>query len=130
MEIRLNSSDGVPVYRQIMNQVKYLVASGRLRPGQELPAIRVLAERLVINPNTVVHAYGEVVREGVLVSRHGSGTFVAEGAVRVHPAQARRVLEEKVDSVLIDARQMNLGLEDVVRVVRERHGALQDSEVS
>ena len=63
MELRLNPSDGVPVYRQIVNQVKYLIASGRLVSGQELTPIRALAERLVINPNTVVHAYAELVRE-------------------------------------------------------------------
>lgn len=125
MELRLNSSDGVPVYRQIVNQVKCLVASGRLRPGQELPAIRALAERLVINPNTVVHAYAELAKEGVVVSRQGSGTFVAEPAGRAASAQARRGLQDKVDSMLTDAAHLNLGVDEVVHLVRDRHAALQ-----
>ena len=53
MQIHLSAADGVPIYAQIVNQVKYLIASGRLAPGEELPPIRVLAERLVVNPNTV-----------------------------------------------------------------------------
>lgn len=128
MEIRLSSSDGVPVYRQIVSQVKRLVAAGRLRPGQELPPIRALAERLVINPNTVVHAYAELVKEGVVVSRHGSGTYVAEAGLKVPSALARRTLEDKADSLLTEAMHMNVELGEVLRLVRERHAALQPPE--
>lgn len=128
MEIRLHSGDGLPVYRQIVHQVKCLVASGRLRPGQELPPIRALAERLVINPNTVIHAYNELVKEGVVVSRHGSGTFVAEPAGRMPSTDARRGLQAKVDSLLTDASHLNVGLDELLRLVRDRHGALHPPE--
>ena len=57
MQIHISSSDGVPIYIQIVNQVKHLVAAGRLTPGDEMPAIRVLAEQLMVNPNTVARAY-------------------------------------------------------------------------
>lgn len=124
MEIRLTPSDGVPVYRQIINQVRYLVASGRLKPGEELPPIRSLAERLVINPNTVVHAYAELVRDGVLISRHGAGTYVAERAVAPSPIEARQVLHPKVDSLLTDAAHLDVGLPEVISLVRERHSNL------
>lgn len=128
MEFRLNSNDGVPVYRQIVGQVKNLVASGRLKPGQELPTIRALAERLVINPNTVVHAYAELAREGVVVCRHGSGTYVAEPSSRQPSGQALRGFHGKVDSVLTDAAHLNLGLDQVVGIVRDRHAALRPSK--
>ena len=59
MQLHLSPRDGLPIYRQIVNQVKYLVAAGRLAPGEELPPIRTLAEQLVINPNTVARAYLE-----------------------------------------------------------------------
>ena len=64
MQIHISTNDGVPIYLQIVNQVKYLVAAGRLDAGEELPPIRVLAERLVVNPNTVARAYRELEADG------------------------------------------------------------------
>jgi len=125
MEIRLSTTDGLPVYRQIVNQVRYLIASGRLQPGQELPAIRTLAERLVINPNTVVHAYAELARDGVVVRRHGSGTYVADKAPRPSPQVAAESLVPKVDSLLTDAAHLDLELTQVLQLVRERHSLLK-----
>jgi GntR family transcriptional regulator len=124
LEIRLSTTDGVPVYRQIVNQVKYLIASGRLEPGQELPAIRQLAERLVINPNTVVHAYAELAKEGIVVSRHGSGTYVADAKKTSSRAAAQKLIP-KTDSLLTDALHLNVHLDSVVQLVRERHLALK-----
>jgi GntR family transcriptional regulator len=124
VEIRLSSSDGVPVYRQIISQVKYMVASGRLRAGQELPTIRALAERLVINPNTVVKAYSELQHEGIVEMRHGSGTYIRETA-NLQPARdATRRLGPRADALLADAAHLNLELEDVIELVRERHALL------
>jgi GntR family transcriptional regulator len=128
MEIRLSTTDGLPVYRQIVNQVKYLIASGRLRPGQELPAIRTLAERLVINPNTVVHAYAELARESVVVRRHGSGTYVAEKAPGPSPQAAAESLAPKVDSLLADAAHLDLGLAEVLQLVRQRQNVFKHPE--
>ena len=125
MEIRLSTSDGVPVYRQIISQVKYMVASGRLRPGQELPPIRALAEKLVINPNTVVRAYNELQREGVIESRHGSGTYVTEHNNRPATASSSQELVPKVDSLLTDAAHLNVKLGEVVDLLNERHDLLQ-----
>jgi GntR family transcriptional regulator len=130
MEIRLSTSDGVPVYRQIVNQVKYLVASGRLRPGQELPTIRALAEKLVINPNTVVHAYAELENEGLVVRRHGSGTYVAEDPTRLSSHAGREALSAKVDSLLADAAHLNTSVEEVIRLVCERYASLKKREPS
>ena len=78
MQLHISPTDGVPIYQQIVNQVKYLVASGRLRPGEELPPIRVLAERLLINPNTVARAYRELEAAGVGTTRRGAGTHVSD----------------------------------------------------
>ena len=78
MELHISTNDGVPIYLQIVNQVKYLVASGRLGPGEEIPPIRGLAEQLVVNPNTVAKAYHELEREGVVTKRHGAGTYVSD----------------------------------------------------
>src|SRR4030095_9596086 len=82
MLFRPNPSSGVPIYLQLMEQVKHAVDTGALRPGDQLPGIRPLAEELVINPNTVAKAYRDVEHEGVIELRHGSGAFVTAGTGR------------------------------------------------
>src|SRR5262245_43051166 len=78
MQLQISTTDGVPIYQQIVNQVRYLVAAGRLQADEELPPIRVLAEQLTINPNTVARAYLELERAGVVTKRRGTGTYVSD----------------------------------------------------
>jgi GntR family transcriptional regulator len=85
---RPNPSSGVPIYLQLMEQVKHAIETGALRPGEQLPGIRPLAEELVINPNTVAKAYRELEHEGVIELRHGAGAFVAASA------RARRLTDK------------------------------------
>ena len=80
MLFRPNPSSGVPIYLQLMEQVKHNVETGALRPGEQLPGIRPLAETLVINPNTVAKAYRELEHEGIIELRHGAGAFVSGNA--------------------------------------------------
>jgi GntR family transcriptional regulator len=77
---RPNPSSGVPIYLQLMEQVKHGVETGALRAGEQLPGIRPLAEELVINPNTVAKAYRELEHEGVIELRHGAGAFISANA--------------------------------------------------
>jgi GntR family transcriptional regulator len=78
--LRPNPSSGVPIYLQLMEQVKHAIETGALRPGEQLPGIRPLAEELVINPNTVAKVYRELEHEGVIELRHGAGAFVSGNA--------------------------------------------------
>src|SRR5215212_9889642 len=80
MLFRPNASSGVPIYLQLMEQVKHAIETGALRPGDQLPGMRPLAEELVINPNTVAKAYRELEHEGVVELRHGAGAFVSGNA--------------------------------------------------
>jgi GntR family transcriptional regulator len=80
MLFRPNPSSGVPIYLQLMEQVKHGIETGALRPGEQLPGMRPLAEELVINPNTVAKAYRELEHEGVIELRHGAGAFVSRNA--------------------------------------------------
>src|SRR5437867_293761 len=80
MLFRPNPSLGVPIYLQLMEQVKHGIETGALRPGEQLPGMRPLAEELVINPNTVAKAYRELEHEGVIELRHGAGAFVSTNA--------------------------------------------------
>lgn len=124
MQLHLSMRDGVPIYRQIVNQVKFQVASGRLGAGDELPPIRVLAERLVINPNTVSRAYAELEHEGLVVKRHGTGTFIAEVGSPLRGAERRKILVERVDGLLAEAAHLGVDVGEVVEVVRERAGQM------
>src|ERR1044071_6530692 len=99
MQIHI-SSNGVPIYMQIVNQIKYLVAAGRLSAGEEVPPIRVLAGQLLVNPNTVARAYLELEREGVVSKRHGSGTYVSDSGSPLARRERMRILTERTDALL------------------------------
>jgi GntR family transcriptional regulator len=88
MLFRTNPSSGVPIYLQLMEQVKHAIETGALRAGEQLPGIRPLAEELVMNPNTVAKAYRELEHQGVIELRHGAGAFVSA------TAQAKKVTEK------------------------------------
>jgi GntR family transcriptional regulator len=96
MLFRPNPSSGVPIYLQLMEQVKHAIDTGALRQGDQLPGIRSLAEELVINPNTVAKAYRELEHEGVIELRHGSGAFVTAGANRRKQTDKIRAAQEIV----------------------------------
>ena len=128
MDITINLTDGVAIYRQIVNPVKYLVASGLLQPGEELPPIRTLALQLKVTPNTIVKAYGELESSGVIQKRQGSGTFVSEGRPQqVAIRERRRVIEQRIDALLAEAHQLNFSADDILRMVRERKAAMDES---
>ena len=124
MDIRISPADAVPIYVQIVNQVKYLVASGRLAAGQELPSIRALAERLVVNPNTVARAYRELEMAGVVSKRRTTGTYVSAAGSPLARRQRMRILAERVDALLAEARNMGVGIDEVIDLVRQRDGAM------
>ena len=125
MQIHITSSDGVPIYLQIVNQVKYLVASGRLPPGEELPPIRTLAEQLLVNPNTVARAYRELETAGVVTKRRTAGTYVSQRGSPLHPRERLRILTGRVDALLADARQMDVTIDQVLELIRSQDEKMQ-----
>lgn len=129
MQIHISSDDGVPIYIQIVNQVKYLVASGRLTPGEEMPPIRVLAEQLVVNPNTVARAYLELERGGIVTKRHGSGTYVSEERSPLGSREKIRILTSRADALLTEARQLNVELAEVLKLLRDRDAVMEKEEM-
>jgi GntR family transcriptional regulator len=109
---RLNPSSGIPLYLQLIEQVKHAVETGALRAGDQLPTIRKVAEDLVMNPSTVVRAYRDLEHEGVLELKHGSGAFIKE------PAGDRARVMRKAQAIVQTAleRLDGLGLtEDEIR---------------
>ena len=125
MQIHISPQDGVPIYLQIVNQVKYLVASGRLAPGEELPPIRVLAEQLVINPNTVARAYRELEGAGVVCKRRTAGTYVSDAGSPLARRERLKILTQRIDALLAEARQMGVDTDKVVALIRQRDEVMQ-----
>ena len=124
MQIHISTNDGVPIYQQIVNQVKYLVACGRLAPGEELPPIRVLAEQLLVNPNTIARAYMELERDGIVTKRHGSGTYVSDAGSPLARKERIRILSERADALLAEAHHLNVDLDSVIDLLRQRRKLL------
>ena len=116
-----NPSSGVPVYLQLMEQVKHAIETGALRVGEQLPATRKVAEDLVMNANTVAKAYRELEREGVIELRKGLGAFVArnEKAAGESIQRAQPVLRRAIDRMV----EMGLGEERDPATLRERSAA-------
>ena len=131
MHIHISPKDGVPIYRQIIQQIKYLVASGRLNPGEEMPAIRTLAKQLIINPNTVARAYRDLESEGVLESKQGSGTTVSlNGLSPLARKEKISILTERCDSVVAEAIQLNIEPDTLVDIIKRRYVELNTGELS
>ena len=119
MQIHIQAQGGVPIYLQVMQQIKYLVASGRLQPGDELPSIRTLAEQLIVNPNTIARAYRELETAGVVEKRRTAGTFVAEAGSPLARKERLKLLKQRVDQLLVEAFQMGFGLDEVLKFVEQ-----------
>jgi GntR family transcriptional regulator len=113
---RPNPSLGVPIYLQLMEQVKHAIETGALRPGEQLPGIRPLAEELVINPNTVAKAYRELEHEGIIELRHGAGAFVSANARGRKAADKLRTAQPIVAAAVERLRARGLTDEEIRRL--------------
>src|SRR5579862_3952316 len=108
MQIHISPNDGIPIYLQIVKQVTYLVSAGRLEAGEELPPIRTLAERLLVNPNTVARAYRELEQAGIVEKRRTNGTYVSDVGSRLGRRDRIKIITERIDALLAEARQLNI----------------------
>ena len=127
MIVRLNPSSGIPLYLQLMEQIKHAVETDAIRPGDQLPSVRKMAEELVINPNTVARVYRELEREGVIEVRHGAGAYVRDSVV------ARTKLMRKAQNVVeaaVDRLESMELTEDEVRRLVENELATRRSKPS
>jgi GntR family transcriptional regulator len=116
MLFRPNPSTGVPIYLQLMEQVKHAIETGALRPGEQLPGIRPLAEELVINPNTVARAYRELEHEGAIELRHGAGAFVAANARPKKATDRLRAAQSIVSGAIERLRASGVADEEIRRL--------------
>ena len=117
---RLDEHSGVPVYRQIIDQVMAAKAAGRLMAGDQLPTVRQVAVDLAINPNTVVRAYRELEIRGVLETQQGTGTFISEQKVERGEMERRRQLDQLIGDFIARAGAAGFTIKDLVEQLEER----------
>src|SRR5690242_6224532 len=117
LHFQIDLQAGMPVYRQILDQIKYYVASGILKPGDRLPSIRELAQTLAVNPTTVVRVYADLEHEGVVEMQHGRGAFVTARSFRMSSAQRDRKIRELARRLVVEAAQMGAPASQVLKAV-------------
>jgi GntR family transcriptional regulator len=120
MRIQLDVKSGVPFYRQIIDQVKSAIATGRLEAGDRLPTVRQLAVDLSVNPNTVSRAYTELELTGLVETHMGSGTFVGQKKVEQDEVERRRILDEISQEFLSRASSHGFTLDDILENLEQR----------
>lgn len=125
MDLRIDPSNAVPIYAQVIEQIKALIAGRALRPGDALPSIRELAVELRINRNTAAKAYQQLEAEGIIETRPGQGSAVSAGASPWSREERLRRLERSVDRALVDAHHLEIPLEEVPAIVAKRIAAFR-----
>jgi len=123
MRFHINPSSGLPVYRQIMDQVRYYVASGVLATGSRLPSIRSLARNLAVNPSTIVKAYTELEHEGTVDNRQGLGAFIAANGSRMSTREQREALARLARQLWVEAAQLGADsklVEEILEAERKK----------
>jgi len=130
MVLHVNFKSGQPVYLQIVDQFRNAIAAGTLHTGDPLPSIRILAEQLRINRNTMAKAYAELENQGVLETRAGKGCFVRANQSPLRKEVRRSRLAEEIDRAIVAAHHLQVGREDFLGLVSDRmeHFAQQKAD--
>ena len=119
LHLRLDTTGGVPIYLQLIEQIKYHIATGILKADDELPSVRVMASAHLINPNTVARAYLELEREGIIYKRRGMGTYVAEKGVSMSTEERLNIIRKLMAKALVEGTQLGLDAASLRRVFEE-----------
>lgn len=119
MKINVDTTSPLPIYAQVMDQIRRGIAVGTLGPGDQLPTVRQLAVDLRINPNTVARVYKELEREGLIATRQGSGTFVAAEQPIVSDEQRREELKRVARSAIAEAVMLGFTQSELVQEILE-----------
>lgn len=120
LRLRIDPASSTPIYTQIIEQIRYQIATGALKKDDELPSVRALAKEHLINPNTVARAYLELERDGDIYKRRGMGTYVAEKEGRMELADKLQVIEGLIDKAVDEGRDLGLSADQIRSVFEER----------
>jgi GntR family transcriptional regulator len=120
MYIKINPDSGLAPYLQIMKQIRYLVACGALKSGDQLPPVRDLAMQLRINPNTVARAYRELRYEKIINSKWGGGTFISDEVKQIAESERKRIISENLEQVIHQAVSLGFTEEGITQLFANR----------
>ena len=120
MIVQIKFKSGMPIYLQIVDQIKAAAASGALRPGEALPSIRPLSEELRINRNTVAKAYSELESLGVIETQPGRGCFLKENQSALRKEVRRKLLIEEIDQTIVQAHHLQVSRDEFLKLIQER----------
>jgi GntR family transcriptional regulator len=120
MFLQINFKSGMPVYLQVVEQIKAAAASGALKPGDALPCIRPLAEELRVNRNTIAKAYSELESLGVIETQQGKGCFLKGKASPLKKDVRRKMLIEEIDRAIVQAHHLQVGPAEFIELIHER----------
>ena len=120
LELSIATGSSQPIYRQITDQICMAIASGQIAPGDSLPSIRAVAERLVVNPNTVARAYNELVRDGRLVSQPGKGLTVAARRQMLSSEERHRRLELALDTFVREVAFLDFAPDTILTLLSQK----------
>jgi len=124
MILQINFKSGMPIYLQVVDQVKAAAASGALRPGEMLPSIRPLAEELRVNRNTIAKAYSELESLGVIETLPGRGCFLKENHSGLRKEVRRKLLIAEIDQVIVQAHHLQVARDEFLELLHERMDVL------
>lgn len=125
MFLRIESSSGMPITRQIMDQIRTHCAGGALQPGDRLPSVRQLAQQLAVNQNTILRVYERLTVEGLLERRHGDGTYVADRLPAGRLKAQREALAQEAQRLAQRAGQLGIDADELIAMVREELGKIR-----
>jgi GntR family transcriptional regulator len=128
MFIRIEPSSSVPIYRQIMDQIKFQIAAGVAKEGDKLPSVRELASSLAVNQNTILKVYNELARENILVVERGEGTFVSSESPRISPARKLKAIEGILRDAAVQAVQLSIPIEQARDLLEKEYTAIKSSK--
>lgn len=119
LQFFINTRSGVPLYRQIFQQVEKGIRAGILSPGEQLPTVRDVAMTLTVNPNTVARAYRELEHDGLIESVQGRGTFISEAKPSSGITGREEIIRQHLDNLLVEARQLKIGSSSLDNIFKE-----------
>jgi GntR family transcriptional regulator len=120
LDLQISAGSGSPIFRQIVDQIRLAVATGRLGNGDQLPSVRALAEKLVVNPNTIAKAYAELSRQGIIETQQGKGVFIARPRQMYTKAERLRRIEPFIEALAHEGVALGFAAAELVESLHEK----------
>ena len=128
LRVDIVAGSTTPIYRQVVDQIRLAVVTGDLEPGDPLPSVRALAAQLVVNPNTIAKAYGELSRSGEIVSQRGRGMFIGHAAPTPNASERRTRLASEAERLIQQALLLGASQAEVLALIRETWSGLEEAK--